>query len=85
MDVVVTPVGSVQSAGGTWRLEDRLGRVLGMIRQIPWTSEFTIVAEPVSRLYGVPAVIMPHSPTRRCRQNRSEIEQAAVASPHAGQ
>ncbi|WP_336490916.1 hypothetical protein [Methylobacterium nigriterrae] len=56
MDVVVTPVGSAQSAGGTWRLEDRLGRVLGAIRQIPWTNEFSIVSEPGSRLYGVPAL-----------------------------
>ncbi|WP_336491144.1 hypothetical protein [Methylobacterium nigriterrae] len=52
MDVVVTPAQSAQSAGGTWRLEDRLGHVLGTIRQTPWSNEFTVVPEPGARLGG---------------------------------
>jgi hypothetical protein len=52
MDVVVTLAQSAQSAGGTWRLEDRLGRFLGTIRQTPRLNEFTIVPEPGAPLGG---------------------------------
>jgi hypothetical protein len=52
MDVVVTLARSAQSAGGPWRVEDRLGHFLGTIRQIPRSNEFTIVPEPGAELGG---------------------------------
>ncbi|WP_336490126.1 hypothetical protein [Methylobacterium nigriterrae] len=51
MDVVVTPV----SDGDTWSLTDRRGAPLGAIRKTAGTDTFTIVAEPESPLYGMPA------------------------------
>ena len=51
MDVVVTPVGAPKSAGCTWRLEDRLGRALGVIRQTS-SNEFTIVPDSGAQLGG---------------------------------
>jgi hypothetical protein len=52
MDVVVTPVGAPKSAGGTWRLEDRLGRFLGTIQQAHGSNEFVVVPEPRAPLGG---------------------------------
>ncbi|WP_336491740.1 hypothetical protein [Methylobacterium nigriterrae] len=51
MDVVVTPVRDEDA----WWLTDRLGAPLGAIRNPPGTDTFTIVAEPESPLYGMPA------------------------------